>query len=193
MLLSSHLQLSYASELLTAWQILNNARFWIFGEKLMWYYYWTFNTSFRHWITPTPGDFNYFPCLPGQKRAVWPSAQHLKQCQWSLKFFSLHFLHLRSLLWIILPKPYRWILTDRDFSWVSISDILLSNFSNDFAKFLFDVDNSLWLWCSTAETAKTPPLFFLHLTTKFSSLFLSATAGLVTTVIRASSEFPTFR
>ena len=147
----------------------------MFTENWMWYYYWRFNTSFRHWITSTPGDFNEFPCLPGQKRAVWPSAQHLKQCQQSLKFFSLHFLHLRSLLWNILSKPCRLVLTIRDFSWLSISDILLSNFSNNFVKLLlFDVDDSLSLWCSKAETVKTLALFLLLLTAKCYSLSLSA-------------------
>ena len=40
----------------------------------------------------------------------------MRQCQQSLKLFSLQFLHIRSLLWCILPKPCHWVLTVRDFS-----------------------------------------------------------------------------
>ena len=151
MLLSSYLQLVYTSELLSYLQLCGKS--WLMPDFEFLLRTECGTTTFRRWIIPKPGDFN-FPCLPVQKGSVWPSAQYLKQCQQWRKFFSLHFLNLRYLLWSILPKAWGWVLTVRDFSWLSISDILLSNLSNNFVKFLFDVDESLSLWCSKAEKEK---------------------------------------
>ena len=102
---------------------------------------------------------------------IWPrSSQNLVVFLQFTGPVNVFLLHLRSLLWSVLLKPCRRVLTVRDFSWLSILDVLLSNFSNNFVKRLFGVDDSLSLWCSEAETVKTPPLFFLLLTAKFSSL-----------------------
>ena len=71
--------------------------------------------------------------------------------------------------------------------------MLLLNFSKTFLNILFGANDSLSIWYLVVETVKTPPLFFLLLTANAFTLSLSAAATLVTTVIKALSEFPNFR